>query len=621
MKNLILLLGVVCGLLFSACNEINLNSPSNIVSVEVEKNSQNYVFRVKTNDDEVVSVQLGIVLDTCLLSFEKGESIYLETVEQTAVYNEYLLSKKDNFLHVRFRVFDNALAFRYENMDNEATHVNKELSSWTLPAETTTWYFERKNAWKLKSYAGTWEHAPLSELYKVAYSPIQGTPLVFQFSSGKYGFISEAALEDYSGMRLEADSLNTLTVNFTEGDKGFDVPAHFKSPWRVFFVGDDLNALVNQSVIKQLVPEPRADLYSDKSYIVPGKCAWRWFAKGTGTPAQERQVIDEAAQMNFTYSLVDDGWKDWKNCWKEAEKLVAYAKNQNVRLLFWQHSKPLQAVANDYEGMRNFLDSIASIGAAGVKVDFMDSEAKPLIDFEIKLLKECAKRKLVVNFHGCHAPSGEAYTYPNELTREGIRGIELNKMREGYIPSYHNAALPFTRLMIGHGDYTPLTFTVPGETTFAHQLAALICFDSPLQTIAEDPGLLLNNPQVNSAANFIRDVPTVWDEVKVLSQSRIAKLAVIAKRKGHDWYIGILNGEAKQKIVEIDLQPFMEHLVDVEAYLDNLNADKVLLSMEGHRQGVLKREASIPFKLVKDLKVLKKITIAAHGGAVVVLHN
>ena len=596
-------------------------SPSGNLMVRVDESEQLKTLNVLIDDEPIASVNLGIELNKGSLFFSPEKDIDFEQINEEELYKEYLLTQTDGKVNVRLRLFENALAFRYENTVDLVAHVEKEYSSWTLPAETTTWYFERKNAWKLKSYAGTWEHTPLSELVKVAYSPIQGTPLVFQFPSGKYGFISEAALENYSGMRLEADSLNKLTVNFTEGDKGFDVPANFVSPWRVFFVADDLNALVNQSVVKELAPKPDADLYADKSYIVPGKCAWRWFAKGTGNPEQERQVIDEASKMNFSYSLVDDGWKAWKNCWDEAEKLVSYAHAKNVRLLFWQHSKPLRDTTNDYQAMKLFLDSIASIGAAGVKVDFMDSEAKPLIDFEMKLLQECAKRKLVVNFHGCHAPAGEAYTYPNELTREGIRGIELNKMREGYIPSYHNAALPFTRLMVGHGDYTPLTFTVPGETTFAHQLATLVCFDSPLQTIAEDPGLLLNDEHVNTAAGFIREVPTVWDETRVLPQSDIAKLAVIAKRKGNDWYIGVLNGEAKEKTITLDLDPFMGDLVSVEAYVDDLKADKVLLPMEGHRKGLLEREASVPFKLVKDINAVKNITIAAHGGAVVVLHN
>lgn len=621
MKNILLWAGAIGCALWCIWPDSAMESPQEDLSVSVEQVDNKTVFKVSSEDDEFASLSLGLKLANDELCFNSDESVYIEKVSEVNDYNEYILSQGSEKLKIRFRLYDDAVAFRYESHDTVASHVKTELSTWTLPAESTIWYFERKNTWKLKSYAGTWEKASFAQLTTVASSPVQGTPIVFQLPSGNYGFIAEAGLENYSGLRLEVTDEHTFAANFTEGEKGFDVSACFTSPWRILFVGNDLNALVNQQIVKELAPQPDSKLYADRSYIQPGKCAWRWFAKGTGTPEEEQQVIDEASQLHFLYSLVDDGWKAWPDCWQQAENLVTYAKKKGVRLLFWQHSMPLRNPTNDYEGMRSFLDSIAGIGAAGVKVDFMDSEAKRLIDFEIKLLKECAKRQLIVNFHGCQAPAGETYTYPNELTREGIRGIELNKMREGYIPSYHNAALPFTRLMVGHGDYTPLTFTVPGETSFAHQLATLVCFNSPLQTIAEDPGLLLHDEHVNSAAGFIRDVPTVWDEVRVLPQSDIAKLAVIAKRKGCNWYIGVLNGEAKVKDVTLDLAPFVGHYATVEAYVDDVKADRVLLPMDGHRRGPLKREPSVPFKVVKDLNALKDITLAAHGGAVVVLHN
>lgn len=621
MKYVLLGLGIIsCILWYFPDDEVTMDSPSNQLSVTVENVVDSVSFKILLGNDEISSLDMGIKLADKDLFFSSIESIGIQKVGGENKYNEYILSQKEGDIIVRLRLYDDAVAFRYEGKNRLPSVIKEECSAWRLPAETTIWYFERKNAWKLKSYAGTWEHTTMNRLANVASSAIQGTPVVFQHPSGYYGFITEAGLEDYSGLRLEVIADNAFKANFTEAKKGFQVSPRFKSPWRIFFVGKDLNALVNQDIIKNIVPEPDEKLYADRSYIQPGKCAWRWFAKGTGCPAQERLVIDEAAQMSFLYSLVDDGWKNWTNCWEEAEQLVSYAKSKGIRLLFWQHSEPLRNPDNNYEAMRNFLDSIAHIGAAGVKVDFMDSEAKPLIDFEIKLLQECAKRRLIVNFHGCQAPSGEAYTYPNELTREGIRGMELNKMREGYIPAYHNAALPFTRLMVGHGDYTPLSFTVPGTTTFAHQLATLICFDSPLQTIAEDPGLLFNEPLVNKVANFIREVPTVWDEVRVLPQSAIGKLAVLAKRKGKNWYIGVLNGESVEKSIKIDFSEFLSPTAGVVAYLDDLTADKILLSMEGHRKGLLRREASVPFKVINDLESLSEISLAPEGGAVVVIH-
>ena len=136
------------------------------------------------------------------------------------------------------------------------------------------------------------------------------------------------------------------------------------------------------------------------------------------------------------------------------------------------------------------LDSCARAGVAGIKIDFMNSEAKDLIDFETGFLAATARRKLMVNFHGCQAPTGESITYPNEMTREGIRGMELNIMKEP-IPAWHNAALPFTRFYVAM-EIIRRDFFRKGNTTYTHQLALLYLFNSPFQSIAENPVTLLD---------------------------------------------------------------------------------------------------------------------------------
>ena len=108
------------------------------------------------------------------------------------------------------------------------------------------------------------------------------------------------------------------------------------------------------------------------------------------------------------------------------------------------------------------------------------------------------------------------------------------------IPASHNAALPFTRGVLGAADYTPVAFTMPGGTTAAHQLAFALLLDSPLLTIAENPFVLSGDERYRPALDIIRRLPTVWDETVVLPQSEIGRLAVIARRKGGTWYIACL---------------------------------------------------------------------------------
>lgn len=222
-----------------------------------------------------------------------------------------------------------------------------------------------------------------------------------------------------------------------------------------------------------------------------------------------------------------------------------YAQSRGVGLFVWRHWEKLNDPADDYRQMRGFLDSVAAIGIKGVKVDFMNGEGIRQIDFNTHLLKNAARRRLLVNLHGCQKPTGEIRTYPNEITREGVRGIELNRITANYekrmrdegrtpdpdryvpgdenqnIPASHNAALPFTRGVLGAADYTPIAFTMPGGTTAAHQLAFALLLDSPLLTIAENPFVLSGDERYRPALDIIRRLPTVWDETVVLPQSEI----------------------------------------------------------------------------------------------------
>jgi alpha-glucosidase len=181
-------------------------------------------------------------------------------------------------------------------------------------------------------------------------------------------------------------------------------------------------------------------------------------------------------------------------------------------------------------------------------VDFLNAESLDRIRFEEAVLRIAATNRLLVNFHGCRKPGGESRTYPNELTREAIRGLELNKMQEGPITPAHNAALPFTRFVVGAADYTPVGFSRPGPTTYAHQLATLVLYTSPMQVIAENPDLLLNNTKLQPALDVLKAVPSVWDETRVLEPSKIGELAIMARRSGATWFLAAVNG-GKQAVV------------------------------------------------------------------------
>ena len=572
-------------------DKILLSSPDFSIQMEIDPAEKQNSYSIFYNGDPIVKEGTwGIRLQNTLLyrnaPFQvKGPQGRTDTTGlrdgtvSLQQFNEYDLIFSDD-QRIQLRMFNNAVAYRYVIQSENHWEIEEELSSWTIPPATKTWYFERENHWKLKSYAGEWQSCLAGQLDTIsAIGPLQGIPLVFDFGSDVYGFLTEAALYNYSGMRLLAGKNGKLTANFTE-DAGFAVDGRLVSPWRVFYIGKGLNQLVNQQVIAALNPKPDPAFFKNIDYIKPGRATWRWWSKGTGTPDQEKKVIGDAAELGFEYSLIDEGWERWEQAWEQVKKLTQYAKDKGVKVLLWKHSNELNKPENDYEIMKHWLDQVKAAGAAGVKVDFMNSEAKLMIDFDIRLLQEAAKRELLVVFHGCQQPSGESYTYPNELTREGIRGLELNKMKEGPIPARHNAALPFTRFVVGDGDYTPLGFSNPGNTTWTHQLATLVCFTSYLQVIAEDPSFLLTEQKVRPALEIIKAIPTDWDETIVLPGSTIGGLAAFARRKGDDWFIGVLATETRQLSIDFSFlhEGNYQSLIIEDHQTNQKNNDKFIVN-------------------------------------------
>jgi alpha-glucosidase len=447
---------------------------------------------------------------------------------------------------VEARAYDNGFAWRVL-LPSATTPLNvlEETSTWVLP-EGEVWFGERDNDWKLKSYAGEFRHAPVDSLPTISsQGPLQTAPLVIELPEARgYELLTEAALANYSGMRFRAVGNRTLHVDFTEGSAGFVVTGTLITPWRVTLLCPDLNCLVNNTLTENLNPPPDPSLFRDTRYIQPGRFVWRYMSRETGTPKQEAEFVDFAAALGYEYTLVDDGWKDWATPWASMKDLVGYARSKGIGVFAWKDSNEIEDSKGDYAEARDFLDRAAQSGLAGVKIDFINGESKAKIDFERRVLQLGAERKLMIDFHGLQKPTGEERTFPNGMSREAVRGIELNRMKEGPITASHNGALPFTRFAVGPADYAPVNLQWPGATTWTHQLATAILLGSPWLVIAEDPEFLLKNPDAAPALDVFKDLPTTWDETLVLQGSAIGGRTGMARRKGATWFIASINGSS-----------------------------------------------------------------------------
>jgi alpha-glucosidase len=227
-------------------------------------------------------------------------------------------------------------------------------------------------------------------------------------------------------------------------------------------------------------------------------------------------------------------------------ELVRYAAARGVRILVWIHFRDLDTA----EERAQWLPTLERWGVAGVKIDFMDSESQERLKWYDEILPATAAHHLLVNFHGSNIPKGIHRTWPHVVTMEGVHGGE----KSSNLTTSHITALPFTRNVVGSMDYTPEAFqrdATRRPTSDANELALSVVFESGVQNFAGTPESYDARPE---ARRFLEQVPTVWDETRLLS-GRPAEGAVFARRSGGRWFIGgSFSGPARTVRAPLDIQ-------------------------------------------------------------------
>jgi len=548
-----------------AKEEINVASPNGKVQFELLHEVEQLSYRVSLNNSPVLEKsQLGIVIDGIELSREVAvkkvahyqihekyptRGVHSEAVNScngARISLSHVASKTSYILEVR--VFDNGIAFRHI-VPGTGKRVPDETTSFAVPAGSIVWFHDFEG-----HYEGI--HAK-KEIAAVKQGEWAAPPLTIKLpNSTGYAAITEAALMNYPGMGLQGGEQNTfkavlghaLPVSHPfdlrygkEEAKRLAVPAaidgEITTPWRIVMAGTDLNTLVNCDIISNVSPAPDKKLFPaglQTPWVKPGRAVWKYLDGGDSTFEGMKEFSRLAGELGFEYNIVEGFWQKWTE--DQMRELVDYSRQQKVGVWFWKHSKDLRSPAN----RENFFALCNRVGVVGAKIDFFDHEAKEIIDLYQALLRNAAEHKIMLEFHGANKPAGESRTWPNEMTREAIRGMEYRSLQTRGV---HNTTLPFTRFLAGHADYTPVHFGERRrETSWAHQIATAVIFTSPLLIYGAHPTNILQNP----AAELIKSIPSIWDETIVLSLSEIGEMAAFARRSGPRWFVAVMNGgEAK----------------------------------------------------------------------------
>ncbi len=463
-----------------------------------------------------------------------------------------------------FRAYNSGVAFRYLLPRQPA------LGKFALAGEDTGFYFTQAApafALNLGSfttpYEGEFERTSLDQFKP---SSIVNLPLLVHIPNGPWVALLEADLEDYAGMYVGA------AAGFPNGlaSKLSPLPDHpgtaviastpKSTPWRVIMINPRPGGLIESTDLILNLNPPCA--LKDTSWIEPGKTAWDWwsgdydtdvnFKPGMNTPTLEH-YIQFAADHHLPYMLIDAGWarhsnqqKGWETAdithWNsnvDLPAILAFARQRHVKVILWMHWKSVK------RQMNQAFPLFQKWGVAGVKIDFMNRDDQEMVNFYYQMARTAARYHLVVDFHGAFKPTGMRRTYPNQLTREGVMGMEYSKWSYRTTP-YHDVILPFTRMLAGPMDYTPGCFNNATKEQFkprqvnpmcqgtrAHQLAMYVVFFSPLQMLSDYPEIYDHSPGMA----FLDQVPTVWDETRVVDGDP-GEYVTIARKKGDKWYLG-----------------------------------------------------------------------------------
>ena len=491
--------------------------------------------------------------------------------------NQFTLSFKNakkQSLDILFRAYDIGAAFRYIFPD-ESTEIHavaEELTSFNLPQPGKAWLqpYDTLGVWSPAYERGYVRGLRIGDPCPMTTG--WGFPGLFQIKD-TWVLISESGVyENYCGSHLKAlAESGEYRIEFPWQWENYGLGASqptstlpWKMPWRFILVSQELGDIVESSIVDDLAEPNRLD---NISWIKPGRASWSWWGDHESPFDYQKlkDYVDFAAEMGWEYSLVDAGWHEMNS--GNIEQLVEYANSKNVGILLWYnsggpHTRVMDAGPRDRmydpEVRKAEFKKISQWGVKGAKVDFFQSEKQDIMKLYLDIARDAAENNIVLNTHGCTVPRGWRRTYPNFLTMEGVKGAEAYTYEKPIEFPWFNNVYPYTRNVIGPMDYTPVTFTNYKEsqqrvTTYAHELALSVIFESGIQHLADRIEGYRTTPQY--VQDFLKAVPVDWDDIHFVD-GYPGEFTVLAREKNSDIYFAGIFNNPETKIYSFTL-PFL----------------------------------------------------------------
>jgi len=523
-------------------------------------------------------------------------------------------------LILHFRAYEDGVAFRYEFPEQpgrDTLLIAEERTEFQLTGDHMSWWIP--GDWDIYEHLyNTTRVSQIDALSKrnhpnlaSTYIPENAvnTPVTLRTDDGLHLSFHEADLTDYAGMTLKVDGdqlkLSSTLVGSERHDHKVKRALPFKTPWRTLQLSDRAGGLIESRLIENL-NEPNK--LGDVSWFTPMKyvgiwwemhlniASWdygmtlddngRWVDTGQAhgrhgaTTENTKRYIDFAAENNIKGVLVEGwntGWERWIGFEDregvfdfvtpypdyDIEALAAYGREKGVEIIM--HHETSAAPRTYEQQLDTAYTLMQDLGIHSVKTGYVGKiipkgeyhHGQWMVNHYRKVLETAAEYQVAINAHEPIKATGLRRTYPNAISREGLRGQEFNAWSvEGGNPPEHLPIVAFTRMLAGPIDFTPGVFDIGLEqkpesqvnTTLAHQLALYVVIYSPIQMACDLP----QNYEGQPAFQFIRDVGVDWEQSQVLNGEVGDFVSIAREERGTgNWFVGAITDENPRE-VEID---------------------------------------------------------------------
>jgi len=574
-------------------------------------------------------------------------------------------------VNLEFKLYDDGLGFRYvfpEQENLKEVIITDENTQFNLTEDYTVWWIP--GDWDI--YEHLYNTTKLSEIDalskanhpNLAQTTIPenavNTPVTMRSEKGLHLSFHEAGLVDYSGMTLKVDTVNFLLTSELVGSKitGYKVKRNtpFHTPWRTIQITEKASDLIESNLIVNL-NEPNK--LGNVSWFKPTKYTGIWWEMHLGkstwdrsasqdmtsqttkakphgkhgaTTKKAKELIDFSAKNNIGAMLVEGwntGWEHWIGfddregvfdfitpyADYDLKEIVKYGKEKGVELIMHHETS---AAPRTYEKQQDTAYALMkSLGIHTVKTGYVGKiipsgeyhHGQWMVNHYNNTVIKAAKYQIAINAHEPIKATGLRRTYPNTISREGLRGQEFNAWAsDGGNPPEHLSIVAFTRMLAGPIDFTPGIFDIKFDkykknnqvnTTLAQQLALYVVIYSPIQMLPD----LIENYKDNPAFQFLKDVGVDWEKTKVLNGEVGDFVTIARKEKGTgNWYVGGITDENAR---------------DMEINFDFLNIDdayQATIYEDGENADWEKNPTAINIRKIEITKLTKLNMHLAPGG-------